>query len=487
MHAYSALSLVSFTLVTIASAASSRPGAINPIAPENAATNATTKRSVELVGRGTSVQRDVQKRSTNGICDTLASPWTYMGCFTDTTSGRVLDGDSYHGDDMSQEKCIAYCDGKGYSMAGVEWGRECYCGYLLDTSADKSPETDCSKPCAGNSDEVCGNGGRINVFTNGDAAPAILAASGDFTSLGCYSDHASARTLTTSISLPGNVRVSDCTTACANQGFQYAGLEFGKECFCGSSIQNGGAPIAAKSCNMACTADKTQYCGGRAAINIYKSSKPQTGGPSVIPDNWVALGCYTDSPSSRSLSYKIPSFDKFSAAQCVSQCAGLGYQFAGLEYGSECFCGNTIDNGNSPASSGCDMSCAGNRFDTCGGAGRINIYQAACQGTRDCHFGYGLIDEIDITSDKQCSDHCHANPNCQSYQLGVDYGQYFCNIFSYAIPVVRANANDNRCLSFKFYDSKSNGNQWGEVRRVQGMNDTLRKLAVGCRRGDNGL
>ncbi|KAK1976643.1 WSC domain-containing protein [Colletotrichum cereale] len=453
MRTYSLLYLVNLTLVTSASADRYYNGAINPIAPENVSNDtAVSKRFAGLVSRGTSVQRDVLKRSVNGICDTLPNPWTYMGCFTDTTSLRVLSGDSHHGDDMSQEKCIAYCDGKGYSVAGVEWGRECYCGYLLDTAADKALETECSKPCAGNSDEVCGEGGRLNVFTNGDAAPAIVAASGDFVSMGCYSDQASARTLTTSISLPGNVRVSDCTTACAAQGFLYAGLEFGRECFCGTGIQNGGAPIPAKSCNMACTADKTQYCGGAAAINIYKSTVPQTGGPSAIPNGWVAQSCYTDSPSQRALSYKVPSFDKFSAAQCITQCDGLGYTYAGLEYGSECFCGNSIDGGNSPASSGCDMSCAGNRFDTCGGAGRINIYQTDCKGTPDCHFNYGFTGTTYPATKKECSDRCHADPNCVAIQIGPHGNGIFCNTFSKPIAVIRAHSNDPYCLSCTMYD-----------------------------------
>jgi hypothetical protein len=178
--------------------------------------------------------------------------------------------------------------------------------------------------CTGNGDEVCGAAGQINIFTNGDTAPAILAATGDFQSQGCYSDSASARTLTTRVSLPGNVRVSDCTSACEAQGFQYAGLEFGQECYCGASIQNGGAPIADKLCDMACTADKTEYCGGRGAINIYKSSQVSQG-PSTIPSDWTSQNCYTDSPSSRILSYKVPNFNSFSNAQCISECDSLGY------------------------------------------------------------------------------------------------------------------------------------------------------------------
>ncbi|KAJ0165994.1 WSC domain-containing protein [Colletotrichum tanaceti] len=476
MHVYSYLPVVALAFITAVSAQDnttvvSAPDDIQDVTNSNytycslnsiaiTADTAPSKRSVELVAHGTSIQRSVLKRTLpQGICTSLPSKWSYLGCHTDSPSARGLSGASLHGDDMSQEKCIQFCDGNGYSVAGVEWGRECYCGYLLASSSVKAPEEDCSKPCAGNSDEVCGEGGRINVFTNGDAAPAILAASGDFKSLGCYSDQASARTLTAGISLSGGVRVSDCTSACAAQGYPYAGLEFGRECWCGTGIQNGGKPIAAESCNMACTADKTQYCGGAAAINIYKNDKLQVGGPSVIPDGWSSKSCYTDSPSSRALSYKVPSFDTFSAAQCVSKCAGLNYLYAGLEYGSECYCGNTIDNGNGPAASGCDMSCAGNRADTCGGAGRINVYQAPCKGTPGCNFGYGVVKSYagnGLTA-KKCADYCHAESACQSFQFGIDFSSNkpACLLFKYAIPVVlsRGSGTISPCNTYTFYDS----------------------------------
>ncbi|ETN43599.1 uncharacterized protein HMPREF1541_02758 [Cyphellophora europaea CBS 101466] len=458
MHVHSFLPILGLTLATIASAQDNstqipvvQAGAVNPVA--------NTKRSLIPAS---AARRNVGKRAQNGICDALPSKWSYMGCFSDSPSDRVLAGaseclDTNGPDGMTQEKCIEYCDQKGYSLAGVEWGQECYCGYALDSSSIKAAESDCSKPCTGNTAEVCGEGGRINVFTNGDTAPAILAATGDFTSIGCYSDSASARTLTTSVSLPGNVRVSDCTTACEAKGFQYAGLEFGGECYCGASIQNGGAPIADSKCNMACSADKTQYCGGAGAINIYKSNQPQQG-PSTIPDGWSSKNCYTDSPSNRALSYQIPNFSSFSNAQCISECSSRGYSLAGSEYGSECYCGNTIDNGNSPATSGCDMACNGNHADTCGGAGRINIFTNACSGTPGCHYGYGLIREIDYISTHDCMAQCHADPECQSIQTGTEHlsgDLVFCNLFKYPVAVVRAQGYDNdaRCNSFTLYES----------------------------------
>lgn len=293
--------------------------------------------------------------------------------YGDTPSSRALTGPSFCDDTVSEEQCIAFCDGHGYPVAGVEYGRECYCGYSLGPSGTKQSELDCNMPCKGNPDELCGAGNRLNVFTNGDSAPTTLPQAGDYKSLGCYSDSPSARTLTTRMSLNGNVRVSDCTSACKAAGFQYAGLEYGSECYCGSSIQNGGHLIDDSSCNMACTADHTQLCGGPGAINVYQSPNAVQKWDR-IPDGWTSKSCYTDDVSHRTLAKQM-SLSSNTVEGCIYACNSAGFTFAGVEYSSECFCGNSIDNGASPASSGCDMACSGNHGETCGGAGRINLYQ----------------------------------------------------------------------------------------------------------------
>lgn len=38
-------------------------------------------------------------------------------------------------------------------------------------------------------------------------------------------------------------------------------------------------------------------------------------------------------------------------------------------------CGNTVANGGMPATSGCNMLCAGNRTEYCGGPNRLNLYE----------------------------------------------------------------------------------------------------------------
>lgn len=68
MRTYTYAAFVGSLLISVASA-DNRGGAVNPIAPENAA----AKRSVMSI-RGSPL-----KRSVNGICDSLPSKWAYMG------------------------------------------------------------------------------------------------------------------------------------------------------------------------------------------------------------------------------------------------------------------------------------------------------------------------------------------------------------------------------------------------------------------------
>lgn len=70
---------------------------------------------------------------------------------------------------------------------------------------------------------------------------------------------------------------------------------------------------------------------------------------------------------------------------CV--CVVSGYQFAGLEYGAECHCGNRISSQRAPEED-CSLVCRGERGSPCGGVGRLSIYKVEEQlpGHRKCEF-----------------------------------------------------------------------------------------------------
>lgn len=64
-----------------------------------------------------------------------------------------------------------------------------------------------------------------------------------------------------------------------------------------------------------------------------------------------------------------------------------GYQFAGLEYGSECYCGNRIA-GPRMREEECNLDCKGEKGSICGGVARLSIYKVEelLPGQRRCEY-----------------------------------------------------------------------------------------------------
>ncbi|XP_056140794.1 sialate:O-sulfotransferase 1 isoform X4 [Lampris incognitus] len=65
---------------------------------------------------------------------------------------------------------------------------------------------------------------------------------------------------------------------------------------------------------------------------------------------------------------------KMTSSLCHDTCSESGYQFAGLEYGAECHCGNRISSPRAPEED-CSLMCRGERGSPCGGVGRLSIYK----------------------------------------------------------------------------------------------------------------
>jgi hypothetical protein len=64
--------------------------------------------------------------------------------------------------------------------------------------------------------------------------------------------------------------------------------------------------------------------------------------------------------------------------KCKTACQNAGYVLAGVEYAAECFCDNTIQTPGGPAPDGdaqCNMPCAGDNTEMCGGSNRLNLFK----------------------------------------------------------------------------------------------------------------
>ena len=88
--------------------------------------------------------------------------------------------------------------------------------------------------------------------------------------VGCFQDNRDFRILNgTPLRHPNVMTPYDCVNHCYEQGYDYAGVQWGQECFCGNELQTD-FRIPEQRCNFTCPGDKSQNCGGSLALGIYE-------------------------------------------------------------------------------------------------------------------------------------------------------------------------------------------------------------------------
>ena len=107
----------------------------------------------------------------------------------------------------------------------------------------------------------------------------------------CYTDQGSVRALNLSLYSKASLSATQCATACAVQGLQYAGLtghlvpDPAYFCYCGAYISPGAALAPAAQCDLPCPANASENCGGSYRLEVYKVAcdgpipKPLAPGP----------------------------------------------------------------------------------------------------------------------------------------------------------------------------------------------------------------
>lgn len=92
------------------------------------------------------------------------------------------------------------------------------------------------------------------------------------------------------------------------------------------------------------------------------------------------IGCFKDT-ADRDLAGAFVSSPTMTIQTCLARCRDGGFAFAGLQYGSQCFCGNRY--GRFGRASNCDMKCSGDPSQICGGFWANSIYAVGIYNTAD--------------------------------------------------------------------------------------------------------
>jgi hypothetical protein len=99
--------------------------------------------------------------------------YRFLGCAPEerwTTDGafRTLSGATESSDAMTNERCTAFCEARGFKYAGTEWRRECWCGNSY--APTRQPATTiaslakCDYKCTGDQAQICGGDAWLSLY-----------------------------------------------------------------------------------------------------------------------------------------------------------------------------------------------------------------------------------------------------------------------------------------------------------------------------------
>ncbi|KAI8519623.1 hypothetical protein Bbelb_028800 [Branchiostoma belcheri] len=92
------------------------------------------------------------------------------------------------------------------------------------------------------------------------------------------------------------------------------------------------------------------------------------------------IGCYKDMKPGLALNTVGPKSSTLTVAACIQACAGFNTQYAGLQNGVECYCGEDYSRHGRAMESDCDEPCGGNNDQICGGHYRLSVYTTSHNG-----------------------------------------------------------------------------------------------------------
>lgn len=201
---------------------------------------------------------------------------------------------------------------------------------------------------------------------------------------GCFKENDPGRQLQTQIYSSETNNTNDiCVAQCAAQGYIFAATQYRSQCWCGYNRPK--TLVDEANCNFACTGDNNQVCGGNGVsgngallsafgdVTRWNGNSTDVPGPYINPGafGFKSWGCYTEATNARALSMGVSSNN--TVRGCLDACSG--YAYAGVEYGGQCYCGQSLAAGSvSAPARDCNMACNNNQTEFCGGPDRLNIY-----------------------------------------------------------------------------------------------------------------
>mmetsp|Transcript_24191 Transcript_24191/g.59226 ORF Transcript_24191/g.59226 Transcript_24191/m.59226 type:complete len:1073 (+) Transcript_24191:176-3394(+) len=190
--------------------------------------------------------------------------------------------------------------------------------------------------------------------------------------MGCFADSDERAMNANGYSSDPKMTIQMCVDMCAHEGYAFAGLEVGSECFCDDDYTRWGEWDQSR-CRSGCKGDTAEECGGPWALSVYATDSDVEQNPLTLPPLATPTDCVKDDTNNRAMTRLELVRSPVIVERCIDECLKRGHDFAGLQNGSECHCGDSSYDKNGREGATCNKDCVGE----CGGVGSLTVYDTA--------------------------------------------------------------------------------------------------------------
>ena len=249
--------------------------------------------------------------------------------------------------------------------------------------------------------DACPNGlvAKVASSTQDDYCAYEVSGLGHYPYMGCFKDRSSSdgRVM---VAQDGAYTLIGCIEKCAEGEYDYAGLQWYTQCFCGKEDEHRYDSLGnADNCNIECSAtgyEEGTICGGNLANSVYKTESHLLCPPSNVVtqidgedhcsyDGFQYMGCFKDQSSSDGGHTMVGQDGAYTLDGCIEQCAAQGYAYAGLQWCTQCWCGHEDEyryDSLGPAVN-CNIECSAEGYEEgtiCGGNLANSVYSTTFTG-----------------------------------------------------------------------------------------------------------
>lgn len=258
----------------------------------------------------------------------LPDGWASYGCWIDGVHGRILKQQVPDDAKLTLSSCAKTCADLGYTIAGAEYSRQCFCGnQIINGGAPARSDRECSAACGGDRRQKCGGPARMSIVSSGRprviAEPRVIGRVGDWAYHGCVQDNVNQkRTFFWQNFFEGNLTVEACLKRCGDFKYAAAGLQYGRECYCGDpeNIRTAGAKVVDDGeCNVPCSGNGSVICGGGTRLTtyfwagdpLYSWGFPEAGSPEAGSYDFLVGGVCVPLMTSQAITGKVTFLEKW--------------------------------------------------------------------------------------------------------------------------------------------------------------------------------